>query len=56
MDMIKFKCWYYDMAIKDGSEEAVKAKPRNEMPDDIRKLAEVFDLHLEKGYAIKRYH
>ena len=24
LDMLKFKCWYYEQAIQDGSEDAVK--------------------------------
>ena len=37
MDVIKFKCWYYDTAIMEGSEEAVKNIPAAEMPEEIRR-------------------
>lgn len=36
LDMLKYKCWYYDQAIKYGSDELLKnIKPEN-MPEDIR--------------------
>lgn len=37
LDMLKFKCWYYDEAIKDGSEERVQAMKPEDMPEEIRK-------------------
>ncbi len=37
LDMIKFKCWYYETAIKDGSEENLKNLPSDTMPEEIRK-------------------
>lgn len=40
LDMIKYKCWYYDEAIKDNSEERVKKLKRTDMPDEIRKAYE----------------
>lgn len=36
LDMLKFKCWYYDEAIKDGSEERVQAMKPEDMPEEIR--------------------
>lgn len=38
LDMIKYKCWYYDEAIKDNSEERVKNLKPEDMPDEIRKI------------------
>lgn len=40
LDMIKFKCWYYDQAVSDGSEDRVKSMSPEEMPDEIRKAYE----------------
>ena len=40
LDMIKFKCWYYDQVIADGSEDRVKSMSPEEMPDEIRKAYE----------------
>lgn len=36
LDLIKYKCWYYDKAVKDGTEEIVKNLPDDQIPADIR--------------------
>lgn len=36
LDMLKYKCWYYDQVIREGSEERVKAMQPDEMPEEIR--------------------
>lgn len=36
-DMLKYKCWYYDEAIKDGGEERLSAMSPEDMPEDIRR-------------------
>lgn len=36
LDMLKFKCWYYDTAIKYGSEDVVKNMTVDDMPEDIK--------------------
>ena len=36
LDMLKFKCWYYEQAIRDGNEEKLTAMIPDELPDDIR--------------------
>ena len=40
LSMIKFKCWYYEEAEKDGSEKRVKNINHNNLPDNIKKLYE----------------
>ena len=40
LDMIRFKCWYYEQAIKDGSEDRLKALIPDHLPDGIRKAYE----------------
>jgi DNA-binding transcriptional MerR regulator len=40
LDTINFKCWYYETAVKEGSENASKNMPPSEMPEDIRALYE----------------
>ncbi len=40
LDMLKFKCWYYEQAIKDGSEDRLKALIPDHLPDRIRKAYE----------------
>lgn len=38
MDMIKFKCWYYEQAIEYGDEEHVLAMYPDKFPENIQKL------------------
>ena len=38
LDMLKFKCWYYDTAIKDGNEERLKEMIPDQLPPEIREL------------------
>lgn len=37
LDMVKYKCWYYNKALKEGSEKNISL---DDMPKDIRKLYE----------------
>lgn len=36
LDMLKYKCWYYTQAIKDGGEDAIPAMIPDRLPEDIR--------------------
>lgn len=36
LDMLKFKCWYYSKAMKDGNEDTAKASIPDNLPEDIR--------------------
>ena len=36
LDMLKFKCWYYEQAIKDGNEQRLSAMTPEDMPEEIR--------------------
>ena len=36
--LLKFKCWYYEEAIKYNSEDNIKALLPNNLPDDIQAL------------------
>lgn len=38
LDMIKFKCWYYEQAEKDGNEDRLLALKPEDMPEEIQKL------------------
>ncbi|MCD7844668.1 MAG: MerR family transcriptional regulator [Oscillospiraceae bacterium] len=40
LDMLKYKCRYYDQAIQDGNEERLKAMAPADMPEDIRRAYE----------------
>lgn len=38
LDMVKFKCWYYETAIKDGSEDRLKEMIPDSLPSDIKRM------------------
>ena len=38
LDMLKFKCWYYEQAMQDGSDEQVKQMIPEGLPEEIRAL------------------
>ena len=38
LDMLRFKCWYYDQAIQDGSEDRIKSLLPDHLPDEIQSL------------------
>ena len=40
LDMLKFKCWYYEQAAQDGSEDRVRSMIPNGLPEDVRKAYE----------------
>ena len=40
LDMLTFKCWYYEEAIKDGNEERLSSMKPEDMPKDIRQAYE----------------
>lgn len=37
LDMLNFKCWYYDEAVKAGDEQSVKKKIPEILPQDIKR-------------------
>ncbi len=36
--MLNFKCWYYEQALKDGSEDKVKEMIQKGLPEEIREV------------------
>ena len=40
LDMLRFKCWYYEQAIQDGNEDHLSYLRPEEMPEDIRQAYE----------------
>lgn len=40
LDMLKFKCWYYEQAMQDGSEERIKELIPDRLPKDIQQAYE----------------
>lgn len=38
LDLLKYKCWYYETAIADGNEERISAMLPDRLPEEIQKL------------------
>ncbi len=38
LSLLKFKCWYYDTAMKDGNEDGINAMLPDKLPTEIQKL------------------
>lgn len=38
LSMIKFKCWYYEQALKDGSEDKLNKMIPDNLPEEIQKV------------------
>ena len=38
LDLLKFKCWYYDTAIEDGSEDRIQRMLPDGLPDEIQRF------------------
>ena len=38
LDMLKFKCWYYEKAMEDGNEDGIHAMLPDKLPADIQAL------------------
>lgn len=36
LDMLKFKCWYYGEAMKNGNEDNLSSLPSPDMPEDVK--------------------
>ena len=36
LDMLKFKCWYYETAIRDGGEELIRVMLPDKLPPEIQ--------------------
>ena len=36
LDMLKFKCWYYEQAIQDGSEDRLETLIPDNLPEEIK--------------------
>lgn len=38
LDMIRFKCWYYEQALNDGNEDRLNQMLPDHLPEEIQKL------------------
>lgn len=36
LDMLKFKCWFYEQALQDGSDERIRRMLPNQLPEEIQ--------------------
>ena len=36
LDMLRFKCWYYEQAIQDGNEDRLEALIPDDLPEEIK--------------------
>lgn len=36
LDMLRFKCWYYEQAIQDGNEDRLQSMIPNNLPEEIQ--------------------
>ena len=44
LDLLEFKCWYYEQALRDGTEEKVRALPVGELPEAYRPVKARMDI------------
>ena len=47
LDMLEYKCWYYDTAIRDGGEERLNEMIPDRLPPEIRRL-------YDNGHSLSR--
>ena len=38
LDMLRYKCWYYETALADGNEDRINAMLPDRLPPEIQKL------------------
>jgi DNA-binding transcriptional MerR regulator len=38
LDMLKYKCWYYETALRDGNEDRINEMVPDKLPEEIKKL------------------
>lgn len=38
LDMLRYKCWYYEQAIRDGSEDGIQEMLPDHLPEEIQAL------------------
>lgn len=38
LDMLKFKCWYYEQAIQDGNEDRLQSMIPDHLPEEIQRV------------------
>ena len=49
LDLLEFKCWYYEQALKDGTEQNVRNMPVEMLPESYRAVKQRMDItHRDK--------
>jgi len=49
LDLLNYKCWYYEQAIADGNEERLRSMAPEDMPEEVRQAYErAFGLDLSR--------
>lgn len=49
LELLEFKCWYYEQAIQDGTEEKVRSLSPDEIPKQYRNIRKKMEtIHLNK--------
>jgi hypothetical protein len=43
MEMIQFKCWYYETALASGSEDVPRTMSIQDLPEDVKKWKMAFN-------------
>lgn len=47
LELLEFKCWYYEQAIQDGTEEKVRSLSLDELPERYRNIQEKMKVYTE---------
>lgn len=45
LDLLEFKCWYYEQAVKDGTEANVKAMTADQLPEPYKTTKEKMSMN-----------
>ena len=45
MNVLRYKCWYYDTAVATGTEATAHNMPIEQLPDDIRQYKKAAGFH-----------
>ena len=49
LELLEFKCWYYEQAIQDGTEEKVRSLSLDEIPKQYRNIRKKMEtIHLNE--------
>lgn len=51
LDMLRFKCWYYEQAIKDGTEDRLNEMLPDKLPEEIQAI---YDHAHERGCVYEK--